>query len=161
MSPGPLAISVPGSSVATGGDVQRPPAWSMASGGSGDAMRPAPGGGAVAVLVARIPALASARVRLAAGVLLAIVLGFVPAHLAAGMRERSAYAAIDRTVASIQSAAATPEAYAALDAFRAAQLDAKRSARRSVIATAMVIWAAAGGALAYAWFRRVPWGPLR
>jgi hypothetical protein len=159
----PDAMSFRGSSMAAGGDA--PPAGPAMSPGRdvmsvpGSSM--AAGGGAVAVLVARIPALASARVRLAVGVWLAIVLGFVPAHLAAGMRERSAYAAIDRTVASIQSAAATPEAYAALDAFRADQLDAKRSARRSIIATAMVIWAAAGGALAYAWFRHVPWGPLR
>jgi hypothetical protein len=116
---------------------------------------------AVANLVARIPALGSARVRLVAGVLLAIALGFVPAHLAARMRERSAYAAIDSKVASVQAAAATPEAYAALDEFRAEQLDAKRSARRSIIATALVIWAAAGGALAYGWFRRFRWARPR
>jgi hypothetical protein len=103
-------------------------------------------------LMARIPMLTSARVRLVAGVALAIALGFVPAHLVAGMRERSAFAAIDAKVAAVQSTADTPDSYAALDAFRAEQLDAKYSARRSVAVTSLLVWAAVGAALAYGWF---------
>jgi hypothetical protein len=103
-------------------------------------------------LRARIPALASARVRLVAGVALAIALGFVPAHLVAGMRERSAFAAIDAKVAAVQSTADTPDSYAALDAFRAEQLEAKYSARRSIAVTSLLVWAAVGAALAYGWF---------
>jgi hypothetical protein len=100
----------------------------------------------------RIPVLGSARVRLVAGVALAIALGFVPAHLVAGMRERSAFAAIDAKVAAVQSTADTPDSYAALDGFRAEQLDAKHGARRSIAVTALLVWAAAGAALAYSWF---------
>src|SRR6185295_1735842 len=100
----------------------------------------------------RIPVLGSARVRLVAGVALAITLGFVPAHLVAGMRERSAFAAIDAAVAAVQSTADTPDSYAALDRFRAEQLDAKYSARRSIAVTSLVVWAAVGAALAYGWF---------
>jgi hypothetical protein len=103
-------------------------------------------------LRARIPVLASARVRLVAGVALAIALGFVPAHLVAGMRERSAFAAIDAKVTAVQSTADTPDSYAALDAFRAEQLDAKYSARRSIAVTSLLVWAAVGAALAYGWF---------
>ena len=91
---------------------------------------------------------------------LAIVLGFLPAHLVAGMRERSAFAAIDARVVSAQVAADTPDSYAALDGLRAEQLDAKRSARRMIVLTSLMIWAAAGGALAYVWFKRVPWDRL-
>jgi hypothetical protein len=103
-------------------------------------------------LMARIPVLASARVRLVAGVALAIALGFVPAHLVAGMRERTAFAAIDAKVAVVQSTADTPDSYAALDRFRAEQLDAKYSARRSIAVTSLLVWAAIGAALAYGWF---------
>jgi hypothetical protein len=100
------------------------------------------------------------RMRFAAGVVLAIVLGFVPASIVAGIRERSAFGAIDGVVFAAQAAADTPDRYEALDALRAGQLDAKRSARRMIMLTALAIWAAAGGAVAYAWFRRVPWDRL-
>ena len=103
-------------------------------------------------LEARIPRLASPRVRLATGVALAVVLGFIPAHLVAGMRERSAFGAIDAKIAAVQSTADTPDSYAALDAFRAEQLDAKYGARRSIVVTSLLVWAAAGAALAYGWF---------
>jgi hypothetical protein len=103
-------------------------------------------------LVARIPVLGSARVQLVAGVALAIALGFVPAHLVAGLRERSAFGAIDARVVAVQSTADTPDSYAALDAFRAEQLDAKYSARRSIAVTSLLVWAAVGAALAFGWF---------
>ena len=113
--------------------------------------------GLAGALATRIPALAAPRARFAVGVALAIALGFIPAHLAAGMRERSAFGAIDTKIAAVQATADTPDSYAALDAFRAEQLDAKYSARRAIVVTSLLIWAAAGGALAYAWFRGLPW----
>src|SRR5262249_39653470 len=103
--------------------------------------------------------LRSPRVRFVAGVAIAIVLGFVPAHLVAAWRERAEFAAIDDKVEAAQSAADTPETYAALDALRAEQLDAKRSARRNIEMLSLVIWAIAGGALGYGWFR-MPWRRL-
>jgi hypothetical protein len=74
------------------------------------------------------------------------------------MRERSAYGAIDAKIMAVQSTADTPDSYAALDAFRAAQLDAKYSARRSIVETSLLVWAVIGAALAYGWFSlfRVP-----
>jgi hypothetical protein len=126
------------------------------AGRSGAGIAAAPVGLAGA-LATRVPALASPRVRFAAGVALAIALGFLPAQLAAGMRERSAFGAIDARIAAVQATADTPDSYAALDAFRAEQLDAKHRARRGIVVTSLLIWAAAGGALAYAWFRGLPW----
>jgi hypothetical protein len=100
---------------------------------------------------------AAPRARFAAGVALAIVLGFVPADLIASWRERDAFRAIDAHVSEVQAAADAPATYATLDAFRADQLAAKRSARRLSVLTALVVWAAAGGAISYVWFRRVRW----
>jgi hypothetical protein len=97
------------------------------------------------------------RWRHAAGVLLAVMLGFAPAHLVAAMREETKFAQIDKAVIAKQAAATTPEAYAALDGFRAEQVDRKTSERRMIALMALGIWAAAAGLIAFVWFRLVPW----
>jgi hypothetical protein len=99
---------------------------------------------------------ASPRARLAAGVALAIVLGFIPAHIVASLREDSAFRPIDSRVTAAHAAVDSLAAYEALDAIRAEQLDAKRSARDTIAMASMLIWAVAGGAIAYVWFRRRP-----
>jgi DNA-binding GntR family transcriptional regulator len=99
----------------------------------------------------------STRARFAAGVLLAIVVGFVPAHIVASLREDQAYRPIDARVIATQAAVDSQPSYDALDAFRADQLDAKRGARTTIAFTALLVWAAVGGTIAYLWFRRVPW----
>jgi hypothetical protein len=97
------------------------------------------------------------RWRFAAGVLLAVALGFAPAHLVSAMREEAKYAQIDKAVIAKQAAATTPEAYAALDRFRAEQIDRKKSERRTIALMALGIWAAVAGLIAFVWFRLVPW----
>jgi len=87
-------------------------------------------------------------------VILAIGVGFVPAHFVASIREKSAYTSIDDQVDATQAAADTPEAYAGLDELRAAQLDIKRDARRNIMFTALGVWAVVGGAAAFAFFRK-------
>lgn len=99
----------------------------------------------------------SPRARLAAGVALAIVLGFVPAHFVAASREAAAFKAIDAALVQRYAAADTPGAYAELDRHYNDARDAKKRERRSIALTSMLIWAAAGGAIAYVWFRRIPW----
>lgn len=116
--------------------------------------------GAPAAAASRRHPLADPRMRLAAGVLIAILLGFVPAHIVAKLREKSAYAAIDHKVEVLQQDATTSEAYAQLDARRAELLDEKYDERRSIAMLALLIWAAAGGGLAYLWFKRMPWERL-
>lgn len=101
--------------------------------------------------------LAAPRMRLAAGVLLAILLGFAPASIIASLREHRADHAIDAVVTSAQVAADSADSYAALDALRAEQLRAKQHAHRMIALTSLLIWAAASSGLAYVWFRRVPW----
>src|SRR5580704_7137566 len=75
--------------------------------------------------------LADPKTRFAAGVLVAIVVGFVPAHLLASARESSAYAEIDHTVDQTQREAETQDAYDALDAFRSHELARKYDARHN------------------------------
>jgi hypothetical protein len=101
--------------------------------------------------------LANPRVRFAAGVVLSVLLGFVPAHFVASMREKSAFDEADRKVLAEQEQATTEDAYAKLDEFRDQQLSRKHSDRRSIAIMAFIIWGAAGAGIAYGWFRRIPW----
>ncbi len=101
--------------------------------------------------------LADERVRFGAGVVLSVLLGFVPAHLVASMKESSADDAIDRKVIAAQQTADTPEVYATLDRLRADQLDRKESEHRNAAIIGFAIWAIVGGGLAFLWFRKIPW----
>lgn len=100
------------------------------------------------------------RWRFAAGVMLAIILGFLPAHLIASMREKSAFTKIDQEVIAQQNAADSAELYEALDGFRTAKQSQKQSEKRSIAMLSMLIWGVTAGGLAYVWFRRVPWDKL-
>lgn len=95
--------------------------------------------------------------RFVLGVIVALAVGFLPAHIVAAVREKSVFSAVNANVRSVQDKADTAEAYAALDAFRTEQLARKYDERRSIAMMALLIWAAAGGAIAYVWFRRIPW----
>jgi hypothetical protein len=156
--PLPPDLAARRASVSKSPDAERLPAIELAAGGASStgaaawasSVAPHPSGGV------RAAAPASPRVRFAAGLALAIVLGYVPADLVAAWRERVEFGAIDEKVAAAQSVADAPDSYAALDAFRAEQLDAKRSARRAIAVIAFAVWAAAGGALVYGW-SRLPW----
>ena len=97
------------------------------------------------------------RSRVVAGVLLAIVIGFIPAHLIASMREGKAFKKIDEQIIATQAAADTPEMYATLDPFREAQLARKESERRSIALQSLLIWGVVAAGLGYVWFRRIPW----
>jgi hypothetical protein len=116
---------------------------------------------AVAPRPARRPgwrgALADARIRMAAGVAAAILLGFLPAHAFASLRERAAFGAIDDAVEARQGQVDSYEAWQQLDPMRENQLAKKKGARRDIMIVALLVWAAAGGGIAYGWFRRVPW----
>ncbi|MBA3394738.1 MAG: hypothetical protein H0T89_18975 [Deltaproteobacteria bacterium] len=92
-----------------------------------------------------------------AGAVLSVLVAFVPVHFVAGMRERSAFERIDREIMTTQAQADTLETHAALDGYRARQLENKEDARQSIALTSMLLWAVLAAGLAYLWFRRVPW----
>lgn len=100
------------------------------------------------------------RWRFAAGVVLSIILGFIPAHLIASARERSTFAKIDREVMEQQQAADSSDLYDALDAFRTSKHAQKQGEKSSIAVLSMLIWGVTGAGLAYVWFRRVPWDKL-
>lgn len=97
------------------------------------------------------------RGRFAAGVLLAIILGFVPAHLVAASRETKAFAKIDAQITATQNAVEDEDAYRALDGFRSVQLAKKQSEQRTIAWQSLLIWAVVGAGVAYVYFRRIPW----
>lgn len=104
------------------------------------------------------------RWRLAAGVLASVVLGFIPAHCVASIRESSVDETIDAHVISVQAQAhqaSAPIPYAQLDAFRAEQQAKKKSQHRNIALVSMLIWAVAGAGVGYVWFRRVPWDKIK
>jgi hypothetical protein len=118
--------------------------------------------GRAATPVTSVVALETPRWRFAAGVVLAVLIGFVPAHVVASMRE-DVYDKIDKHVTEIQGAASRPDALipvAKLDEFRDQQLARKEREQRNIALLALGIWAAAGGAFAYVWFKRIPWNRL-
>jgi hypothetical protein len=100
------------------------------------------------------------RARFAAGVIIAIIVGFVPAHFIAASRETSAFERVDKAVIETQAGALDAESYARLDEFRDKQLAYKEGRKFSIAWQSMLIWAVVGGAFAYAWFYRVPWDKL-
>jgi hypothetical protein len=101
--------------------------------------------------------LADDRRRLVTGVGLVLLLGFVPAHVFASIREGSTFGEIDSRLVERQVAASTAEQWDQLDKVRAAMLDRKHGERRDIALTAILIWAAVAGGLGYVWFRRVDW----
>jgi hypothetical protein len=108
----------------------------------------------------RLGPLSDERIRFAVGIGIAILLGLLPAHLIASSWEGSAYGRVDAKVEQQQKMAETADDYAALDAYRDRALDQKKSERRNIAMVGMLIWAAAGAGIAYAWFKRVPWDRL-
>ncbi len=102
--------------------------------------------------------------RLAAGLLLGILLGFVPAHLFASFRERSAY---DAARADVRDA--THEYVSAITQEEVDRLgqnleqvrrDAKsrmESTQSSIALMSLIIWAGCGLGVGFYWFRKIDW----
>ncbi|MCW5809199.1 MAG: hypothetical protein KIT31_42990, partial [Deltaproteobacteria bacterium] len=110
--------------------------------------------------VTRLPSSHSSnlpRWHFAAGVATAIILGFIPAHIVASVRESSADKAIDAEVVEAQTRADTPELYAALDSMRTAQESRKKSEHRNIALVSLLLWAIAGAGVGFVWFRQIPW----
>ena len=96
-------------------------------------------------------------VRFAVGIFLAILIGFVPAHFVAKMREESAFETVDKKVIVAQQTADTMDTYAALDGLRADQKARKESEKRNAAIIGFAVWALVGGGLGFVWFKKIPW----
>jgi hypothetical protein len=100
------------------------------------------------------------KIRLIVGMLVAIVLGFIPAHFVASMREKSAFASVDASVDEVQKQVVTTEDYAALEPMRARQLERKHDDRRNIAMIALLIWAAGGAGVAFVFFKKIAPAPI-
>jgi hypothetical protein len=103
---------------------------------------------------------ANLRRRMAAGAVLAVLIGGIPAMLVAGARQNAEFKAIDSRVAAIQSEADTMEAWTNLDIMRRNQIQRKRTVQRDALTTALAMWIVIGGVAGYAWIRLMPWDRL-
>lgn len=120
---------------------------------------------AAATAVAPAPAvrgtgLRDARIRLVAGAVLAVGLGFVPAHVVATLREHSVYTELDRELTRKEATIRTREEWETFAGLRDAIAERKRDARRNIALLSLVVWAAVGGGVAYVWFRKLDWDRL-
>ncbi len=98
----------------------------------------------------------SARLRFAAGVAVAFLVGLVPAEIYALSRAGSAYDDIRADLQADYRAADTPEKWATLEVARADAADLARSRRRRLAVSSCLLWLAVGGGSAFAWFRLIP-----
>jgi hypothetical protein len=96
------------------------------------------------------------RANFVAAVVVALAVGFIPAHFVANMREKSAFAAIDNQVAAAHASADSHETYAALDGARDKLLDDKQSERTMIALTSMLLWAVLSAGVAFALLRYTP-----
>ena len=100
------------------------------------------------------------RVRFAAGVLVALLLGFLPAHVIASAQE-SSYSTIDDQVRAEQKRVTTVEEWSTLGSYRASALDEKRSRKLNIVVKTGFAWVFVGALLGLLWFRVVPWDRWR
>jgi hypothetical protein len=101
-----------------------------------------------------------ARMRLAVGVLLALLVGFLPAHIISSVRESSKYTAIDEEVKAEYAQYAlnpTTDAWRDLGSMRDEQRKAKVSARDGIAMTGVGVWLVSAGLLGFLWMRKLPW----
>lgn len=118
----------------------------------------------VAASAARAPASAAGPrglrhegTRFIAGVVLAVVLGAVPALLIGAARESSAFATLREGLSRTQDEADTPEEWERLDRTRASVLGRMKDERQSIVITSLLMWAVISGGVAWLWFRAIDW----
>lgn len=105
----------------------------------------------------RLGPLSDPNIRFAAGIVVAILLAFIPAHLIASSRERDAFQKIDGKYLTDTANASTPDQWASYDAPAMAD---KKDAQKSIATTSFAIWMLLAAGLGYVWFKRVPWDKL-
>ena len=110
------------------------------------------------VLSRCVAAVASdSRVRLVVGVLVALVIGFLPAHVISSLREAAAFEEIDREVRGLYADVTTPEEYATLDDLLAEHREIKAAKKFNIALIGVLLWALVAAGVAFVWFGRLDW----
>ncbi len=102
----------------------------------------------------------NARFRFAAGVALAVIVGFLPAHIISSLRESSSYSDIRSGLLEDYATAENTGNYDGLDQTRAAALERMKSRRFTIAVGGCLLWAGFGGGLGFVWFRKIDWARL-
>lgn len=97
------------------------------------------------------------RARFVAGLFLALVLGFIPAHAVSALRESAAYSQIQGELREQYARVTTSQELSGAEMMRTAKLDQMRSKQVGIAITACALWALVGAGFAYVWFRRIDW----
>ncbi|MBP6837660.1 MAG: hypothetical protein KA190_10170, partial [Kofleriaceae bacterium] len=100
------------------------------------------------------------RARMVVGAVVAVVLGFVPAHIYGVVREGGTYGTIDAELRQAQSQVQTVDDWDRLEPIRASALARKQRAQGDIATTAVLLWLLAGAGVAYVWFRTLDWSRL-
>jgi hypothetical protein len=93
------------------------------------------------------------RVAFAIGIFAAALIGFIPAHLVAKARERSAYERIDNRARIAQSEITTVAEWNSLDDVRTALSRQKHAAHQEIALLSILLWVGISGALSFSWIR--------
>lgn len=99
----------------------------------------------------------SSRGRLALGVLLAFVLGFVVSSTVASGMEKGQYAKAATDLETAYADADSIEAWSELDGVRKSAIGSMERRRRNIVITSLIIWLAVGGLLLFLWLRVINW----
>ncbi len=101
--------------------------------------------------------LVSGRGRLALGVFLAFVLGFLVSSSVASGMEEGQYAKVITELETVYADADSVEAWNELDAVRKTTLGSLERRRRNIVITSLLVWLAAAGLVLFLWMRVINW----
>lgn len=100
---------------------------------------------------------ASPRLRLAAGVAAAFLLGLVPAQIFAAVRAAGAYDDLRRDLQAEYERAESQEDWSALEGARQDALALAATRQQRIAVSSCLVWILVAGAVAFAWFRLIDW----
>lgn len=109
---------------------------------------------------ARLSMARRGRFHFLAGAVLAVLIGFVIAHVVASIQETDAYPPLTKELKEAYAEAVDPNTYATLPEVRDGLQILVNSRQRRIAITSGLLWLAAAGAFAFLWFRKIRWEAL-
>jgi hypothetical protein len=100
------------------------------------------------------------RLNFVAGVVLAVLVGFVAAHVVGAIQETGAYPPLEKELGDAYAEAVDPNTYATLPEVRAGMQILVDSRQRRIAITAALVWLATAAGFGFVWFRKIRWEAL-
>ncbi len=102
----------------------------------------------------------SERIRLAVGVVLVLLVGFiVSSSLGSSLEKRRYSSAVDELKVAYHEVD-SPEAWKELDTLRVTTIETLERRRKNVVITSSLVWLAISGLLLWLWLRMIPWARM-